>query len=132
MKPADQAHSLRVLHSLRQQGQSDPSLLAAALLHDVGKARHPLRPWERVLIVLAQALSPGWADRLGASKPTGWRRPFAVAKQHPRWGAEMVAEVGGSQQLIELIRSHQDEPESLQNSDIINHLRALQAADSQN
>ena len=132
MKPADQAHSLRVFRSLRRQGQSDPSLLAAALLHDVGKARHPLRPWERVVVVLAQALLPEWAERLGESKPAGWRRAFAVAKQHPRWGADMVAKVGGSPHLIELIRCHLDEPDSLQNSDIINQLIALQTADNQN
>lgn len=132
MKPADQAHSVRVMHSLRQLGESDPNLLAAALLHDVGKTRHPLQVWERALIVLCRALFPDLVNRVGQIEPTGWQRPFVIAKQHPLWGAEMVAKVGGSERLVKLIEIHQDEPASLTDSDMIKSLRALQAADNRN
>jgi predicted HD phosphohydrolase len=41
---SEQQHSYRVYETLKQAGQENPDLLAAALLHDVGKTRFP-RPW---------------------------------------------------------------------------------------
>lgn len=132
MERHDQAHSVRVLRSLKSGGIEEPSLLAAALLHDVGKSRHPLRRWERAVIVLAKSLFPAWVERLGRGEPRGWRRPFVIAEQHPRWGAEMVAEVGGSPKLIKLIAAHQNEPEAAVAGDLYEALRILQAADNRN
>lgn len=132
MKPADQAHGIRVLKTLQQQGETDPGLLAAALLHDVGKTRYPLRVWERALIVICQSFLPERATRWGQAEPAGWQRPFVIAAQHPQWGADMVAEIGGSPGLVELIKRHQDEPDTAVNSDINRELRALQAADNRN
>ncbi len=60
------------------------------------------------MIVLLKAIFPKQAERLGGLEPTGWRRPLAVARQHPAWGAAMVAQSGGSDLLVELIRRHQD------------------------
>jgi hypothetical protein len=105
---SEQAHSLQVFNRLLEAGETDPDLLPAALLHDVGKSRHPLRVWERVLIVLGQALMPGWVDRLGAGKAHGWKRLFAVARQHPAWGAQMVEAAGASPLTVELVRRHQE------------------------
>lgn len=132
MKPADQAHSLRVLRALQAQGESNPNLLAAALLHDVGKSRYPLRVWERALIVLGQTFLPAHAERWGRAEAKGWRRPFVIAAQHPDWGAAMVAEVGAADELIRLIAAHQDEPNSAVNGDFSRRLRLLQAADNRN
>ena len=132
MKPADQAHSLRVLRTLQARGETDPDLLAAALLHDVGKACHPLRLWERALIVLCQTFLPGNTQHWGQGEPVGWRRPFVIAAQHPDWGAAMVAEVGASEELQRLIAAHQNEPEPTVNSEFSKSLRALQAADNRN
>ena len=39
MRRAERQHSLRVMDALIEGGHSDPDLLAAALLHDVGKIR---------------------------------------------------------------------------------------------
>jgi hypothetical protein len=113
MQPSEQAHSLLVLRRLRQSGETQPDLLAAALLHDVGKTCLPLRPWDRALIVIARGLAPGLVRRWGrgvdcGANARGWRRPFAVAEQHPAWGAEMVQQAGASQMTIELVRYHQE------------------------
>jgi hypothetical protein len=104
----EQAHGLKVFHQLRQPGQFHPDLLVAALLHDVGKSRYPLYPWERVLIVLGKAFFPLKVKTWGQSEPTGWRRPFVIAEQHPNWGAEMALQAGASALTASLIRRHQD------------------------
>jgi hypothetical protein len=66
MQLSDQAHSLQVLHELMERGEMDPDLWVAALLHDVGKSRYPLRLWERVWVVLAKAFFPGQVKRWGS------------------------------------------------------------------
>ena len=117
LQPSEQAHSLKILHALLADGQAHPDLLAASLLHDVGKSRFPLKTWERVMIVLGQVFLPGQFSRWGTpqtenwrvSQSGAWKRPFIVARQHPAWGADMAAGVGASNLLMELIRRHQDE-----------------------
>ncbi len=132
MPPSDQAHGIRVLQSLLATEETDPDLLAAALLHDVGKSQHPIRPWERAAAVLIERLAPSLAQRLGRSEPRGWQRPFAVAAQHPEWGAGLVQEIGGSKRLVRIIRHHQDDMEQVVRNDFGQALRALQAADDRN
>jgi putative nucleotidyltransferase with HDIG domain len=107
MSPAEQAHGLRVLSAVRERGFHDPALLVAALLHDVGKSRYSLFPWERAWIVLANAFFPQKAEEWGQGSPTGWRKAFVVAAQHAEWGAEMAAVHGASELAEKLIREHQ-------------------------
>ena len=56
MLPFEQAHALRVFDRLSEQGVTHPDLLTAALLHDVGKVRYPLKPWERAVGVLVKKI----------------------------------------------------------------------------
>lgn len=116
MQPGEQAHSLEILEGLLAQGETDPDLLTAALLHDVGKIRYPLRVWERALVVIGKALFPEKVRQLGMAQPVGWKRAFVVAENHPAWGAEMAAEAGASPAAIEIIRCHQDKPPAPQSS----------------
>jgi hypothetical protein len=116
MQPGEQAHSIQIYHSLAQNGVQHPDLLAAALLHDAGKSRLPLRLWERVYIVLAKALFPHlvvtWGQAAIQDRAAFWKRAFIVAVQHPEWGAEMAAGAGASVLTVNLIRNHQiQEPE---------------------
>lgn len=125
---AEQAHALTVLRTLLRQGHGDPDLLAAALLHDIGKGRAPLRLMDRVLVVLAHAFVPHLAARWCEGEPAGWRRPFVVAAHHAEWGGAMVRQAGGSPTLAELIRRHHDPiPSASTPADSL--LKALQAAD---
>lgn len=131
MTPDEQAHAVRVCRRLLTEGHTEPALLQAALLHDVGKAGcAPLRSWERALIVMCKALCPRAVSHWGEGKPQGWRRPFVVALQHPLWGAREAQRAGASPEVTALIRYHQDDVFSLPpQSPVVRFLVVLQAAD---
>ena len=131
MQPGEQAHALRVLNCLRRQGESEPRLLQAALLHDVGKIRYRLNPWQRGLIVLTKKISPGAAQRWGESEPAGWRAAFTVAAQHPAWGASLAEAAGSDPLTVSLVRRHQEHLNQPGSSLEERLLQKLQAADEQ-
>jgi hypothetical protein len=144
----DQRHGLDVCVALRQAGHTKPDLLAAALLHDAGKAAARLPAWQRAVIVLLGRFAPRLLARLsqGApqgcalslpkgpalSLPKGWRRPFVVHARHPQAGARWAEEAGCSPLTVALIRRHQDQstgcsPLAVEEDQL---LAALQAADN--
>ncbi|GAB4533904.1 MAG: HD domain-containing protein [Anaerolineales bacterium] len=130
MTPDEQAHAIRVYRRLRDEGHTSEALLQAALLHDVGKAAcPPLRPWERVLIVVCKALWPDAVFLWGQAAPKGWRRPFAVAVQHPLWGAQAAQKAGAAPEVVTLIRRHQENLPDLPKTPLESLLILLQAAD---
>ncbi len=61
LTPSEQYHAYHVRQTLAADGQTNPDLLTAALLHDVGKSKMPLAMWERVLIVLGFKFVPARA-----------------------------------------------------------------------
>jgi hypothetical protein len=147
----DQQHALRVACSLQEQGLADPDLLAAALLHDVGKSASclpgapgrtnapkatRLRLWHRVATVLMRALWPGLLERIGRDKPGSWRRAFYVQQHHAALGADLALQAGCSARAAALIRDHEDVPARTATPGETGSpdplLAALQAADSSN
>ena len=127
----DQRHGLAVYHALRQAGHTNPHLLAAALLHDVGKAAARLRAWQRAVIVFLDRFAPRLLARLSQGEPRGWRRPFVVHARHPEVGARWAREAGCSPLTVALIRRHQHRLVSYPTEQ--DHRRAaLQAADNLN
>ena len=133
LQPSEQVHALQVLSRLAAQGETQPDLLVAALLHDIGKLRAPLRPWERASVVLGKRLFPARVQRWGAaSQPQdGWRRAFVAAQQHPAWGAALARSAGVSLLTEALIRRHQQPPAPGADSLEDNLLRKLQAVDNE-
>ena len=140
MSRSEQAHGTRVLQMLKNIGEQNTDLLRAALLHDIGKSRYPLRLWERVMIVLANRFVPQRAQHWGerpageVKKPQGWRRAFIVADEHPLWGAEIAAGASSSPMTVNLIRRHQDQLEVIDNKTLSLEdrlLSKLQAADDE-
>ena len=129
MRRSERQHSLRVLRRLLDAGQTHPDLLAAALLHDLGKIRTAFYLPEKVLVVLVKVFAPRYYWRWGSGSARGWRRPFAVSVQHPAWGADLVAGAGGSPRTVELIRRHQDTLDGPPQTDLDRLLLALQAVD---
>jgi putative nucleotidyltransferase with HDIG domain len=108
LSASEQVHSLNVFLRLCDQGEQSPDVLSAALLHDVGKSRYPLRIWERVAVVIGQALALRQTELWSQSEPRGWKRPFVIARRHADWGAEMAAACGASPLTVDLIRRHHD------------------------
>jgi hypothetical protein len=144
MDVQDQRHGLDVCAALRQAGHANPDLLAAALLHDVGKSAAWLPVWQRAIIVLVERFAPGMLARVSQhasqsiSKPASpghrperireyrdrgvwgcesvraWWRPFAVHARHPEVGAHWAENAGCSPLTVALIRRHEDRPASYQ------------------
>lgn len=105
----DQIHAWAVNDVLYRSGYTDPSLLAAALLHDVGKASAWLPPWRRAVFVLLERFAPRLWTRLIEREPQGWLRPLIIYAHHPEVGAQMAEQAGCSALTIALIRRHQEE-----------------------
>ncbi len=108
MSVGDQRHCLNVCYALRDQGCDDRDLLAAALLHDVGKGGGRVRFWMRPVIVVLRALAPSLLQWLAASPHPRWRRPFYAAWHHAAIGADLAAAAGVSERTVMLIRTHHD------------------------
>ena len=129
----DQNHSLRVFRFLQTQGEDDSELLKAALLHDLGKLRYPLRRWERVFAVLVTGLFPQRGMDWGERKPVGLCRPLVVFRQHPHWGAELARIAGSSPRTVWFIKNHElDHPQESASESDLALLKKLQIADNNN
>lgn len=127
----DRQHALNVVRTLQQRGHDERDLLAAALLHDTGKAvprGGGVRIGHRVAVVLMRAFWPALLERLGRDDAAGWRRPFYVHLHHAAISAQLAHEAGCSPVTVELIRHHEDPPGQADSS----LLAALQAADGTN
>jgi hypothetical protein len=108
MTVGDQRHCLNVCSTLQAQGCADRDLLAAALLHDVGKGAGRVRFWMRPTIVLLRAIAPDLFFWLASSPSSRWRRPFYDAWHHAAIGADLAAAAGVSERVALLIRTHHD------------------------
>jgi hypothetical protein len=139
MPSYDRRHALDVVATLQGDGHTDRDLLAAALLHDVGKTvgradaetakRHRgLRLWHRVAVVLIRAVQPRLLDEVARDEPGSWRQSFYIQQNHAAISAELAEGADCSPQTVTLIRHHEDPVSQVRDP----LLMALQAADAAN
>jgi hypothetical protein len=86
-------------------------LLAAALLHDVGKAQGRVPFWTRPAIVLGKLFAPRLLRSLTVSPDEGktipaWQRSLSNAWWHAEIGADLAAAAGLSEEAVLYIRTH--------------------------
>jgi len=112
MPLALQNHSVKVLETLVRQGHTDRDLLSAALLHDVGKPQTNLPLCYGVLFVLFERFFPSVLRRIASPQPGKWRYVLYGYLHHSEIGAELLANANGSQELVELVRMHHEQPNS--------------------
>ena len=111
MSPYDQAHCVAVAQKVLEMGERDPDLIAAALLHDVGKSKIKLAVWYRVAAVLLKDKLRFFACRT-QGKPICYS--VYVQVEHPRIGSEMAREAGCSERCARLILYHQEKDPPLE------------------
>ena len=120
MSPIDQRHCLDVFNNLLRQGHSDPDLLRAALLHDVGK--RGINLWHRVAGVLLEAFRPALLEKLAVNRPQSWLYGFYIYQHHADLSAELAERSGCSPSIVELVRGHHTPSDN-------EHVKALWNAD---
>jgi hypothetical protein len=109
MPPADRKHGLAVMAVLDARGETDVTLMQAALLHDVGKTDAGITVVHRsARVLLSGRLGAVWAFLTRSAG--GWRRPLWMLANHPELGARLVAGAGGSRDLVDIVRFHENTP----------------------
>ena len=112
MAAADQRHVLavarRVAHDLGA-GAGRP-VLAAALLHDIGKLASRLGTYGRVIATLSiraagRDIAAAWVETGGFTRRVG------LYAQHEELGAEMLTLAGSDPLTIALVREHSFAPD---------------------
>lgn len=129
---SDRLHAYRVMRTLRAEGYNERDLLAAALLHDIGKSFSKTYCWDRPLVVLFQVMAPGLSASFAKGDVESWRRPFVVKERHADWGADAAEKAGSSPTTVALIRMHQDRPCRHKDDGLGRLLARLQWADDKN
>ena len=103
MKPADRRHAVGVARRVRSAGGDDLAreVLAAALLHDVGKVESRLGVYGRTVATLSSAVVRHDPEVIRDwTRTTGMTRRVGLYLQHPRLGGDLLA-VAGSDPLTE-------------------------------
>lgn len=103
---ADQRHAVSVARLLLRSGYASRDLIAAALLHDVGKRGAHFTPWHRTAIVLLEGTAPAILRRLARWEKHELFAPFAIHLNHPTLGASLALRAGASARTATLIREH--------------------------
>lgn len=114
MKPADRRHAAGVARRVERTlgDRADREVLAAALLHDVGKIEADFGPYRRVIATLSAAAVRRDPDVIRAwTRTTGFTRRVGLYLQHPKLGGDLLG-MAGSDPLTEAWARQHHLPES--------------------
>lgn len=103
--PRDVVHSANTARWLLTRGHTDPDLIAAALLHDLGKGHQ--RRLDRVAHVVASNLGVGRRLANPGSR-FDLRRAIARSRAHGAAGAETLRELGAPIRVVDLTALHHE------------------------
>jgi putative nucleotidyltransferase with HDIG domain len=104
----DQRHSMAVARALASHGETDPDLLRAALMHDIGKSLGRIAVWERVAHVLLLCVTPRLVGRIGSKRAGGAGHGLYLLAHHAELGAQIAAQAGFSPEVVALVRGDGD------------------------
>jgi hypothetical protein len=123
----DQRHCLDVCQTLVRAGHTEPFLLRAALLHDVGKVDDNGQSIPLIyygMFVMLKRVAPQ-LYHYAARNGRGLLHPFAIHAAHEQRGAALVEAAAGPPALIAILRDYASGRETPAT-------RALAWADNQN
>lgn len=112
LSPHDRLHSVQVAREVERrlaptEHASDTRWLAAALMHDVGKARPVLSARERVMAAMASKAVRVATARHWALHASGTKRRIGSYLIHGEIGAEMIRTAGGREAVAAWTEIHQ-------------------------
>ena len=114
MKPADRRHAAGVARRVEASlgDRADRPVLAAALLHDVGKIEAGFGPYRRVIATLSAGAVKRDPDVIRAwTRTTGFTRRVGLYLPHPKLRGELLG-MAGSDPLTEAWAREHHLPES--------------------
>lgn len=107
MSSADRRHAVGVAHDVERRlgNEATGPVIAAALLHDVGKVTAGLGTYGRVVATLAgtaagRDMAAAWTEGKGFTRRVG------LYLQHPKLGADMLALAGSDPVTVTWTREH--------------------------
>lgn len=107
MSAADRRHAVGVARRVEAAlgAEATRPVLAAALLHDVGKVAAGLGTYGRVVATLSAAVAGRDTARLW-SQTRGFTRRVGLYVRHEELGAEMLEVAGSDALTVALVREH--------------------------
>lgn len=103
----DRRHSVQVARDVQRRlgHEATAPVLAAALLHDVGKVDAGLRTFGRVVATLTIKLA-GYDEVVSWQRSRGIHRRLALYARHPELGAQMLTLAGSDPLTVAWTREH--------------------------
>jgi len=107
MRPGDRRHAVAVARAVEAHTDGTPErwVMAAALLHDVGKTVPDLGTYGRVVATLSgwvggADMAEHWADT------TGFTRKVGLYLMYPRLGADLLTVAASDERVVAWAREH--------------------------